>query len=113
MTPYAILLVKPSDSDEVIRKTYYVLARDSHPDVVGTGSVARAKWELATEAYNAIKTEELRTVWTHHAALLAGLCAKCAGAGTVGTRMFKGKIRVCEACCGEGRVKTARKPAKL
>ena len=104
-TPYAILLVKPTDSDEVIRKAYHILARASHPDIVGTGPATRATWHRVTEAYNQVKTQELRDTLQKRSALLSGECVRCKGAGVTGTRMFKGTIKLCEECKGEGRLK--------
>jgi DnaJ-class molecular chaperone len=102
MTPYAVLLVKPTDSDEVIRKTYHRIAERNHPDA--NGGVAGALWHAATAAYTTVKTEEKREAWAHKQALLSGLCTECEGYGVRGTRMFKGKIRVCAECKGEGRI---------
>ena len=105
VTPYCVLLCKPTDPDEVIRKAYHVLARLSHPDSVGTGPVAREAWARATDAYNQVKTAELREALAERQALLSGLCAACDGAGVKGTRMFKGKITACSECGGEGRMR--------
>ena len=102
MTPYALLLVKPNDPDEVIRKAYHAQAETQHPDA--NGGTPGPQWYTATAAYNAIKTETLRQAWARRQGALAGLCATCEGSGVVGTRMFKGKIRLCNGCQGEGRV---------
>lgn len=100
MTPYAILLVKPTDSDEVIRKTYHVFARQTHPDK----HVQDPEWYVYTTAYTAIKTADAREAWERQQAMLSGRCADCEGAGVRGTRMFKGKIRLCTTCKGMGRL---------
>jgi DnaJ-class molecular chaperone len=100
MTPYAVLLVKPSDTDETVRRAYHAVARETHPD--GTASAPTERWYEATLAYTAIKTADGRAAWERRQVLLANRCTKCAGAGTVGTRMFKGRIKVCEVCGGEG-----------
>lgn len=105
MTPYAVLLVKPTDPDDVIRRAYHVLARLSHPDTVGTGPAAREAWARATDAYNQVKTQDLRDALQKRSALLSGECARCKGAGVTGTRMFKGQIKPCEECKGEGRTR--------
>ncbi len=100
MTPYAILLVKPTDSDEIIRKTYHVFARQTHSDL---NDGKREDWEKFTAAYTAIKTAEQRVAWATKRGMLAGLCVTCEGSGVRGTRLFKGKVRLCEECKGEGR----------
>lgn len=102
MTPYAILLCKPSDSDETIRRLYHKHAEAHHPDV--NGGAADEQWYAATSAYSAIKTEEKRFEWRQRHCLLSGLCHKCASAGVVGSRLAGGKIKVCVACGGKGRV---------
>lgn len=102
MTPYAILTCKPTDPDEVVRRAYHKLAEVNHPD--RNGGKAATEWFTATGAYNAVKTALLRSEWAHRQELLAGLCDRCAGSGVIGTRMFKGKIRLCEECKGEGRL---------
>lgn len=110
MTPYCILLAKPNDSDEIIRKLYHGLARYCHPDARrGMPEASQEKlnfqWHRITEAYSAIKTDALRAQWAASQFLLSGQCGKCAGSGVVGTRMFKGKITECKDCKGEGRTR--------
>lgn len=100
MTPYAILLVKDTDPDEVIRNTYWVFAKQHHPDVPGNVPV---EWTKYTDAYTLIKTKEAREALAKKQGLLSGFCDACKGTGVQGTRMFKGKIKVCTACNGEGR----------
>lgn len=100
MTPYAVLLVKPTDSDEVIRKTYWEQAKLHHPDKPLSNPTL---WSLFTNAYTAIKTKDARDALARKQDLLARLCATCDGSGVGGTRMFKGRIRVCDVCKGEGR----------
>jgi len=102
MTPYAVLLVKPTDADEVIRKAYHDVAKKIHPDKVG-GAVGDG-WHVYTMAYTAVKTAEKRDEWAKRQAALSGLCGGCEGSGVRGTRMFKGRVRRCEECGGEGRV---------
>jgi len=101
MTPYAILLVKPTDDDKTIRKAYHVFAEAHHPDA--NQGQAGPVWFIATKAYNEVKTEELRGAWESRQSILAGLCATCKGCGVTGTRMLKGKIKLCKDCGGEGR----------
>lgn len=109
MTPYAVLLAKPNDSDETIRRLYHAIARHCHPDACRgllpyTTEKLNERWHTATEAYSAIKTPELRESWATRQKLLSGVCAACEGSGVAGTRMFKGTIRECKECKGEGRV---------
>lgn len=101
MTPYATLLVKPTDTDEVIRKTYHAIAREEHPDL--TGMAVTERWQLTTAAYTAIKNADARFSWAKKQELLSGLCTTCEGSGVRGTRMFKSKIKLCSECEGEGR----------
>jgi DnaJ-class molecular chaperone len=110
MTPYCVLLAKPNDSDEVIRKLYHGLVRHCHPDAQrGLPEASKvkltARWHEFTTAYSAIKTDALRSQWAASQFLLSGQCGKCAGSGVVGTRMFKGRIMECKECKGEGRLK--------
>jgi DnaJ-class molecular chaperone len=109
MTPYAVLLARPTDSDDAIRALYHVIARRTHPDAAaatyGTAQEAlKAEWHTATDAYTAIKTVKAREAWERSRKLLSGLCAPCRGEGTQGTRRFKGVVRLCAACGGAGRV---------
>lgn len=103
MTPYAVLLAKPTDTDETIRKLYHAIAREAHPDSAGPDMKPSDLWFAATEAYTAIKTEDRRARWEEQQALLSGRCTECEGSGVRGTRMFKGKIKLCGACKGGGR----------
>jgi DnaJ-class molecular chaperone len=100
VTPYAVLLAKPTDSDDAIRKLYHAIARTEHPD--GSQTQPSELWYSATAAYTAIKTAEKRAEVGRRQDLLAGRCAACEGTGVKGTRMFKGKIRFCSDCKGEG-----------
>jgi DnaJ-class molecular chaperone len=100
MTPYATLLVKPTDDDKTIRKTYHRLVEDHHPD--RNAGVPGPRWETLTRAYNAIKTLEARERWEEAQKMLAARCSRCSGSGVGGTRMFKGRIRVCDICEGSG-----------
>jgi DnaJ domain len=103
VTPYAVLLCRPSDGDAVIRKAYHALVRSEHPDA--NDGEEGARWAELTGAYNAIKTEALRDRWAASRHLRAGSCAACDGCGTTGTRRFKGVVRLCVACGGRGRSK--------
>jgi DnaJ-class molecular chaperone len=103
MTPYAILMVRPSDSDASIRAAYHTQARRYHPDAVPGG--AQPQWYTYTGAYQAIKTEAARAAWEARQALLSGRCLTCRGRGVAGSRAAGGKIRLCAVCGGEGRMK--------
>jgi DnaJ-class molecular chaperone len=104
MTPYAVLLCRPLDSDETIRAAFHGIVRQGalHPDLERTDRV-RGEWHEVNDAYQAIKTETLRIQWQHAQALFAGKCAQCRGYGVRGTRSAGGKITVCVACEGRGR----------
>jgi len=108
MTPYAVLLVKPTDTEDIIRAAYHALARESHPDKFrNTTSYEAAQaellWTAATTAYTLVKTESARAKWAAQQYLLSGMCATCSGYGVTGTRLAGRKIRVCASCSGEGR----------
>lgn len=103
MTPYAVLLVKPNDTDELIRKSYHVLAEQHHPDA--NHGEPGSRWYEVSAAYNAIKTPALREAQERGMVLLANFCLPCKGSGVQGTRMFRGKITVCSICKGAGVVK--------
>jgi hypothetical protein len=110
MTPYAVLLARPVDGDEVVRKLYHGIARCCHPDTRrGMSQAAQAdltaRWHTATEAYTAIKTYDRRDTWAREQALLSGGCEACGGCGVRGSRVGKGSVRLCEACGGEGRIR--------
>jgi DnaJ domain len=101
LTPYAVLLVKPTDADEVVRKAYHAIVRSCHPDV-RHDDAAKARWFEVTEAYAAVETKEARDTWQRGRDLMASKCVGCNGTGVRGTRMFKGKIHHCEFCRGVG-----------
>lgn len=101
MTPYAILKVKYTDADDVIRRAYYALIRTEHPDS-GTGEPTEL-WYMATEAYNTVKLAVLRIGWEAKLHIQARICEKCRGYGVTGSRVGGIGIKVCAACKGEGR----------
>lgn len=103
MTPYAELLVRPSDSDEVIRRWFHVLSRLEHPDRDGAQGHPGPHWYALTAAYGAIRTLGMRTAWAASQARLSGLCVVCGGFGVTGSRVGKALPKVCVACNGEGR----------
>ena len=103
MTPYAVLLVRPSDDDHTIRTRFHVLARNEHPDRNGASGKAGPNWVLITQAYGAIKTAGLRQAWEIAQQLLSRRCPKCFGIGVQGSRTAGGHIILCPACNGAGR----------
>lgn len=110
LTPYAVLLARPADSDDTIRRLYHNIARYTHPDAISGfpepgRTKARDEWYRATEAYTAIKTEAVRSALATATVRLSGVCSTCRGFGVVGSRLGGAKVRVCEACKGAGRMK--------
>jgi hypothetical protein len=105
LTPYAVLLVRPADGDDRIRKTYHRQAQLHHPDAQVAQEAAGSLWYVAAAAYNAIKTPALRADLERRTALLAGVCAACGGLGVAGSRVGGGKVRVCAVCGGAGVVR--------
>jgi len=108
MTPYAVLLVRPSDADITIQHAFHSLSKRYHPDKFIDGVVpetAKTAWYEANTAYGAIKTEELRTKFERQLKTLSGVCTRCDGFGVRGSRLGKAKIIVCDSCMGEGRTK--------
>ena len=104
MTPWAELLVRPSDDDLTIRKRFHILIADQHPDRDGADGEPGARWYDLTRAYSAIKTEDARTAWLATRAKLARLCQDCNSLGVKIRRLGKDKgISVCAICGGEGR----------
>jgi DnaJ-class molecular chaperone len=111
VTPYATLLVKPTDDDAAIRSAYHALARKNHSDVTVDHRPGPA-WFASTEAYNLVKTEGARAAWWLSQCSMAGLCGTCSGLGVTWHRTGWDKaVRICAACSGEGLI--ARKPAGL
>lgn len=104
MTPYAVLLVRPSDDDLTIRKRFHVLSRTEHPDRDGADGEPGARWYVLTAAYGAVKTLILRRAWEAGQKRLSGLCTACRGFGVSGSRVGHSAPHVCVACGGEGRV---------
>lgn len=104
MTPYAILLVRPADTDATIRARYHQLIQDQHPDRGGASGVPGPLWYTYTEAYCAVKTAPVRAAWLAKHSVLRGLCKPCKGSGVAGSRVAGGKVKHCPACKGEGRV---------
>jgi curved DNA-binding protein CbpA len=104
MTPYAVLLVRPGDTDETISARFRELSRGEHPDSRADGRPG-PRWYAITTAYGAVRTGPDREALGRAARLDARRCARCAGSGVLGSRAAGGKIRVCVVCLGEGRWK--------
>ena len=106
MTPFAVLLVKPTDDDLTIRKRFHELSKIQHPDRAGAGGMPGENWHQLVTAYSLIKTEERRAAYRHAQARLAHLCPVCFGSGVTWKRVGKDKsASICTKCNGEGRVK--------
>ena len=107
MTPYAELLVKPVDADNVIRRAYHALARHEHPDA--HAGVPGPRWTAITAAYGEIRTTDRRDAWTRRQARLTRFCNACRGYGVTwqrtGTRALRERVNVCTECHGEGRTR--------
>jgi DnaJ-class molecular chaperone len=101
MTPYAVLLVRPSDGDSVIRAVFHELSKEQHPDK--TDGVPGPRWYAVVDAYMAVRDEARREEWKAAQRMLSGFCKACNGYGVQGSRVLGRKIRPCEACGGEGR----------
>jgi DnaJ-class molecular chaperone len=112
MTPYAVLLVKPTDDDAVIRARFHELIRPEHPDLGGASGKPGENWSALTEAYGLVKTSSARQSWERKVRTLAGLCTSCQGFGVRGSRIGGGRITICPACQGEGRVMRPEKPRR-
>lgn len=103
LTPYAVLLVKPTDGDVAIRKRFHELSRLYHPD---TGSDERQQWQATVDAYNAIKLPELRVDLHRKTQKRAYVCSTCLGCGVVWSRVKpNARANRCATCKGAGIVK--------
>lgn len=103
MTPYAVLTVRPVDTDEVIRARFHQLAWKCHADTKrGKTIVGQLDWDRYSGAYGLIKTATLRQAWGRREALKAGRCKQCAGNGVTGGPLSG--VKLCARCKGEGRV---------
>lgn len=123
LTPYAVLLVRPSDDDDTIRRAFHALSKQLHPDALvgndarhelhGSLRTTTAKppdqWYVVVGAYSAVKTREMRDQYHRYIHGLSGVCAKCDGAGVHGGRSLGGSIKICESCQGEGRSKKEKR----
>ena len=103
MTPYAVLLVRPQDTDLTIRQRYHALITDQHPDRAGAAGVPGPKWFAYTTAYSAIKTQTARNQW-FTLRKLRRACPACKGYGVTGSRVAGSKLVVCVTCAGQGLV---------
>jgi DnaJ-class molecular chaperone len=104
MTPYAILLVRPADTDETIRAAFHKLSVQHHPDKHPGQPVPR-EWYAAVAAYSVIKSQKLRAAYDRHMLGLSGLCCACRGSGVRGSRVGRSKVQPCQSCAGEGRTR--------
>ena len=104
MTPYALLLVRPTDTDLAVRQRFHALVAAEHPD--RNNGVPGTMWYQLKAAYEAVKTAPLRAEWVRLRGQLAGTCVACRGYGVtwrrVGQAARQGAV-VCAACEGEGR----------
>lgn len=106
MTPYAVMCIKPSDDDQVIRKRFHELSKSQHPDRDGAGGVPGPQWQALVDAYGQVKTVGHRTAWHQAQVHLARLCSTCEGLGVIWRRVGRDRSPIiCEKCNGEGRVK--------
>lgn len=102
LTPYAVLLVKPTDDDDAIRREYHALARKQHPDLRKSREPGPL-WQVVNEAYALIESVKLRTTWHKVTNMKSGICVKCHGFGVTGSRIAGGRIKMCTDCSGCGR----------
>lgn len=103
-TPYAVLLVRPSDSDAVVRERYYEMAELYHPDKEHPGDAeASGEWHEINTAYQAIKTAHLRGQLGVTITKQSRLCGVCHGTGVTGMRLGKQTVMECLSCEGKGR----------
>ena len=104
LTPYAVLLVRYMDTDDEIRREYHAFARKQHPDL-RKDKQPGPLWQKVNEAYALIETVKLRNSWHRAMNLNTGVCERCAGCGTTGSRVSKlSKVKLCVDCKGFGRV---------
>lgn len=104
MTPYAVLLVRPLNTDDEIRKRFQQLAVHHHPDRDGAGGTPGPLWYYITAAYTAIKTEAKRKALEEELKHSAGVCGTCAGSGVTGRKV----VQVCASCLGMGRIRSTK-----
>lgn len=106
MTPWAVLLVKPLDSDLTIRQAFHDQARTQHPDAGGIDGKPGSRWHLIVEAYGLVKTAELRAAWERGQTRLSGRCPACDGSGVAWRRTGRDRaVKLCPRCAGEGRLR--------
>lgn len=63
---YAILGVAPDASDAVIRRSYYLAARELHPDKNPNDPAATLKFQRVSEAYQILSNPESRAMYDKH-----------------------------------------------
>jgi hypothetical protein len=104
LTPWAELLVRPVDGDDVVRRAWHAIARVEHADATADRRPG-PRWQAAKAAYEAVEDEAARMRWAAALAHQAGLCAVCVGFGVTWRRVGKDRgAKVCAACGGEGKV---------
>ena len=105
MTPYAVLLVRPTDDDLTIRKAFHRLAELHHPDK--NNGASSQDWIAAVEAYSLVKTAQLRADLERRGAALSSVCKECGGFGVKSSSLLgrSGAVKSCIACHGEGRIR--------
>lgn len=97
-TPYAVLGLGPRATDEAIRKRYYELIQEHHPDRRKDRKPG-PRWEELNRAYRAIDTQSRRESWRNGIVLLSGGCAVCCRYGVTSTG-----AQQCAVCKGTGRI---------
>lgn len=113
MTPYAILLVRSGDGDDVISRRFQSLSKSQHPDRPGAGGEPGPEWYAIANAYTVIRYADARLKWKEAMRMLSGLCSDCKGYGTVGSRVLGSKVRVCGSCQGVGRTSPTARQEKV
>ena len=88
-TPYAVLQVDPSASDEVIRAAYRCLVQRCHPDRNPDDSMAKERMSLINRAY-ALLADPLRRARYDRQAGLAGFERRGTGRTLAPARRISG-----------------------
>lgn len=111
MTHYEALGVSRTCSESELRKAYYALAVQYHPDklveIVDTHqrTLALARWNRVQESYDEIKTPDKRALYDAKLLLLARKCSACKGTGIQQKRNgWELREVVCENCNGAGKI---------
>jgi DnaJ-class molecular chaperone len=96
LTPYAVLSIPASSTDDDIRARYHNRIRLHHPDL-RTDRKPGPEWEALTTAYKAIHNQAARDRWLAAHRLRSGFCKVCKGYGV------NFRAGQCAACKGAGR----------